>query len=220
MLGLRNSLSTSSYVGGFENNYSLEFDAADSLVQCGTLNTYLRNVQKFTISMWIYQDNLTSSGQNGLWGKHQNDYHRTYSFINNTGKVYFGGGLYHGDSFGHWYPSGVSKQYEQNDFVASDGSNPDFSDDGDSINLGYSRSLSQGAGDRYFTNNNAIKSFSALIIPSEKPKHNPYIRSVDIEARMPHVSSGVKTFTFNTTVPHFKDGYDKVLENLIKFSGE
>tara|TARA_R100000700_G_scaffold9107_1_gene13194 strand:- start:320 stop:973 length:654 start_codon:yes stop_codon:yes gene_type:complete len=40
--------------------------------------------------MWIYQDNLTSSGQNGLWGKHQNDYHRTYSFINNTGKVYFG----------------------------------------------------------------------------------------------------------------------------------
>jgi len=90
MLGLRNSLSTSSYVGGFENNYSLEFDAADSLVQCGTLNTYLRNVQKFTISMWVYQEDLTTSGQNGLFGKHESDHHRTYAKIGSDGRMDFG----------------------------------------------------------------------------------------------------------------------------------
>ena len=90
MLGLGNSLSRSSYVGGFANNYSLEFDATDTYLNCGTLNTYLRDVQKFTISMWIYIDTHTTSGQNGLFGKHRNDYHRTYSFINLSGIVYFG----------------------------------------------------------------------------------------------------------------------------------
>tara|TARA_Y100001938_G_scaffold150609_1_gene242397 strand:- start:491 stop:1288 length:798 start_codon:yes stop_codon:yes gene_type:complete len=89
MLGLGNSLSRSSYIGEF-NTYSLEFDSTDDYLDCGTLNTQFRDVGAFTISMWIYQEDLTDSGQNGLWGKHQNDSHRTYSFINNTGKVYFG----------------------------------------------------------------------------------------------------------------------------------
>ena len=90
MLGLGSNLATGSYIGGFANNYSLEFDATDTSLNCGTLNTYLKNVQKFTISMWVYIDTHTTSGQNGLFGKHRNDYHRTYSFVNLNGIVYFG----------------------------------------------------------------------------------------------------------------------------------
>ena len=40
--------------------------------------------------MWVYQENLTTSGQNGLFGKMYNDHHRIYGYINSLGKIYFG----------------------------------------------------------------------------------------------------------------------------------
>jgi hypothetical protein len=89
MLGLGNSLFRSSYFGEF-NTYSLEFDKTDDFLNCGTLSTQFRDVGAFTISMWIYQEDLTSSGQNGLWGKMHNDHHRIYGYINSAGKIYFG----------------------------------------------------------------------------------------------------------------------------------
>jgi hypothetical protein len=134
--------------------------------------------------------------------------------------VYLGSGLYNGDSFAHWYPSGVLKEYEQKDFVSEDGSNPDFSDEGGTLQLGYSRSISQGAGDQYFINNNSMASFSAVLVPSGLPRVNPNKRMVFIETKMPNSSSGVKHVSICTHIPHFKDGYDKVVENLIKFTGE
>ncbi len=135
-------------------------------------------------------------------------------------KVYLGSGLYNGDSFGHLYPSGVLKEYEQKDFVASDGSNPDFSDTGNTLQLGYSRSISQGTGDQYFTNLNALSTFSAVLVPSGLPRFNPNQRTVSIETKMPNASSGVKNVSISTNIPHFKDGYDKVVENLIRFTGD
>jgi len=90
MLGLGNSLSRSSYVGAFSNNYSLSFDKTNDYLACGALDTYFKNVQEFTISMWVYQEDLTDSGQNGLWGKIRNDHHRLFGYINLDGKIYFG----------------------------------------------------------------------------------------------------------------------------------
>tara|TARA_R100000008_G_scaffold12560_1_gene6271 strand:+ start:3070 stop:3894 length:825 start_codon:yes stop_codon:yes gene_type:complete len=90
MLGLGNSLVSPSYVGGFENKYSLSFDSTDDFLEAGTLNTHLKNVQKFTISMWVYQEDLSTSGQNGLFGKHDSDHHRTYAKIGQDGKMDFG----------------------------------------------------------------------------------------------------------------------------------
>ena len=90
MLGLGSNLATGSYIGGFANNYSLEFDKTNDYLACGALDTYFKNVQKFSISMWVYQEDLTDSGQNGLWGKIRNDHHRIFGYINLDGKVYFG----------------------------------------------------------------------------------------------------------------------------------
>ena len=109
---------------------------------------------------------------------------------------------------------------EQKDFVDKDGNNPDFSDSGNELRLGYSRSLTQGAGSQYFTNLNAISQFNALLVPSGLPTKNPNLRDVSVQAVMPHSSSGVKNMSFNLRMKHFKDGYDKVLSNLIKYSGE
>ena len=89
MLGLGNSLSRSSYIGEF-NTYSLEFDSTNDYLACGALDTYFKNVEKFTISMWIFQEDLTDSGQNGLWGKIRNDHNRIFGYISLDGKVYFG----------------------------------------------------------------------------------------------------------------------------------
>ena len=90
MLGLGNILSPSKYIGGFSNTYSLSFDSTDDFLEAGTLNTHLKNVQKFTISMWIFQEDLSTSGQNGLFGKHESDHARTYAKIGQDGRMDFG----------------------------------------------------------------------------------------------------------------------------------
>lgn len=135
-------------------------------------------------------------------------------------KIFRGSGMYHDNSFAHWYPSGVLKEYEQKDFVDKDGNNPDFSDSGNQIKIGYSRSLSQGAGSQYFTNINAISDFNGLLIPSGLPVIHPMRRYVNVKTALPHSSSGVKQRSFDIRVNHFCDGYDKVLSNLLKFAGE
>ena len=88
-LGLHNVLANK-YVGGFANKYSLEFDKTNDYLACGALDTYFKNVEKFSISMWVYQEDLTDSGQNGLWGKIRNDHNRIFGYINLDGKIYFG----------------------------------------------------------------------------------------------------------------------------------
>ena len=90
MLGLGNILSPSKYVGGFSNTYSLSFDSTNDYLDCGALDTYFKNVDTFTISMWINQEDLTDSGQNGCFGKIRNDHNRIFGYINLDGKIYFG----------------------------------------------------------------------------------------------------------------------------------
>ena len=53
MLGLGNSLTSASYVGGFSNAYSLEFDGTNDYVDCGNDSSLQFGTGDFSLSMWV-----------------------------------------------------------------------------------------------------------------------------------------------------------------------
>jgi len=87
MLGLGNNLTSASYVGGFSQKYSLDFDGTDGYVAISDDNS-LDLTDDMTLSAWIKYDTI-SAGQEGIFTKTDGDGNGYGLSIKSDGKVRF-----------------------------------------------------------------------------------------------------------------------------------